>query len=1510
MRNPLTFLTDKIATSIQWRLVVFTVVPVIGIVVILMSVAISYFIARSEQEIRETQYSQFLRTGERLSLQLNDMELLAVRIADFLSGQVIARPEVIYQLVTTNVSADTLVFGSAIAFESGSFPGREGLFAPFAFRENDRIATLDIGEITSASGYQYDSGEHPWYSAPMQTGEALWTAPYFDAGASNVLMSTYSVPFYRNEQFAGVATIDIALESVFRTLQLVSDTEYVITPNGDYIYHPDSTQILNGILSDMSSLYPETEVNRVIAAIDNNARDVLEVFDREGRDFWVMYYQLPENDWLYLKFVDAGEVMAGVYQQWAFVILIAVVSILVLVVLIWFIAGTITRPISILHQVTESVSNGDPFDEVFLGGKDEISRLGNMLNKMFQVVTRKSDELEQQVAERTGALEKAQSESMTQRDLIEATLNGVSTGIIMYSSELEILACNRKFFDLSGLPERDWRDKTFLDLKIEMYRTVIKKDYDVEVVRKRMLLAEEYTFTIDLPDERVIEVKHAPMRGRDGFIRTFEDVTQREKHQSQLQSRIDELADARLASLNMMRDAEAARKQIHESQQLLEGFVENSGAVIFAKDAEGRYLLVNKEWENVVGQKRDDVIGRTDAEFMEESIAEQFMENDRNVMQEKHVQRTYETPDDERTFLSLKFPLYDINGEVNGIAGISTDVTEQKALEQKLAEERERLDLALRGGNLGFYEYDVASGQVSLSNMYREILGYLNFAEGEEAHIDIREWAELIHPDEQAMANASLQRYIAGKDIEYRVEYRVRAADETWRWILVVGRSDTERTAGSVGRMLGVMIDITDLKHLEAELRVAKDAAESAAAAKANFLASMSHEIRTPMNAVIGMVDLLRQTDVSDDQAHMLQTVSDSGQSLLTIINDILDFSKIEAGRLELEQIPLQLADLVEGAAQTVAVNSRAKGLRLLTYIDPSLPQFVYGDQVRIRQILINLMGNAIKFTDRGSVQVTVQQLTRDDETITLKMSVRDSGIGISEEAQKVLFTVFMQAESSTTRKYGGTGLGLSICERLTSMMNGRIYVESEEGVGSTFHVELPLRISTKQVKEKASDLKGINVLLIIDEEFERRALTAYLEYWHASVRVCGSLAECIPFCIEQKQKESPVDVVVMGPSMDRGQMFSMKNIADDAGLNEIRFLALLQGKRTKARLKDDELVTIDVDPVSRSGFITAISICVGRASPEVHYHDEVESFATGQPRLSVKDAAAAGRLLLVAEDNATNRDVIGRQLKLLGYTFEMVEDGKQAFAAWQSGKYALLLTDCHMPEMDGFELTDAIRGVEKAIDSRVDSERFPIVAITANALQGEAERCLAAGMDGYLAKPVVLRELDKMIKCWLPAIEDPVATQSQSVEQTVDNTNDEMRPSEMAGPELATNATGQNDSSSQKAQEDVVDLTTLNELLAGDEEMIAEVLQDFLEPSETIVDEIYSAVREKSCEGVQQAAHKLKSAARSIGANALADLSFVLETAGKNSELDVINQEVTNLKPLFEAVCDYINQR
>jgi PAS domain S-box-containing protein len=678
---------------------------------------------------------------------------------------------------------------------------------------------------------------------------------------------------------------------------------------------------------------------------------------------------------------------------------------------------------------------------------------------------------------------------------------------------------------------------------------------------------------------------------------------------------------------------------------------------------------------------------------------------------------------------------------------------------------------------------------------------------------------------------------------------------------------------------LAWLYDITEQKQMQQELADAKFAAEAATEAKATFLASMSHEIRTPMNGVIGMVDLLRQTELKGEQKQMLQTIGDSGQSLLTIINDILDFSKIEAGKLDLESIPLSLLDVVEGSAQTIAANATKKELRLITYIDPKLPQFVSGDPVRIRQIIINLGGNAIKFTEEGQVVIRAERVeNNDDDNVTIRFSVIDQGIGISEEGQGKLFKAFSQAEASTTRQFGGTGLGLTICKSLTEMMGGEIGVNSTLGEGAEFYSIIPFAPSDKQVEgHTAKDLSGLRMLLVNNNPIEQTALQHYLEHWKSTVDIRDELEGVLERCQAALDEGTPYDVVVIGPQWTREDIIPIGDAAKEAG-HTTRFVFLLQGTRHRARIDSETGVFLDVNPLRRAAFISAVAIAAGRESPEVHYEEEVEDMKSTGKALTVEEAREQGTLILVAEDNATNRDVIGRQLTLLGYTCEMAEDGQLALDAWRKQDYAILLTDCNMPNMDGFELTKTIRQDEEGTDTHAT-----IVAITANALQGEAERCLETGMDDYMSKPIDMKELREKLHKWMPEGKE---TSDQSLQDEKTNP-DEMSQDEGNGP---------------------IDESTLKSMFGDDPEIFKEILVDFIKPSKNIIQEMQSGYDRHLAEAVKQAAHKLKSAAASVGANELAELCSELETAGKKDDWDVINQGTPRLDQLMDDVESYIN--
>ncbi len=498
-------------------------------------------------------------------------------------------------------------------------------------------------------------------------------------------------------------------------------------------------------------------------------------------------------------------------------------------------------------------------------------------------------------------------------------------------------------------------------------------------------------------------------------------------------------------------------------------------------------------------------------------------------------------------------------------------------------------------------------------------------------------------------------------------------------------------------------------------IRCAREA-ESASRLKSAFLAAMSHEIRTPMNGVLGMLELLGHSSLSAEQREMLETARDSAGTLLHIIDDILDFSKIEAGRMDIERQPLDIHALMEGVAETLAPAARKKGIALHLHLCPTIPKSVLGDPVRLRQILFNLAGNAVKFTERGYVAI---RLERREEAgakgLPLRLTVADTGIGIADDLKAKLFQPFIQADSSTSRRFGGTGLGLSITRRLVELMQGRIGLESHVGQGSTFLVELELEEGPNEGGDILS-FPGLCVSLRLRDALLRQTLETYLAHVGAVV-------------LSDDDRALPDITITDGvpPFVGSG-----------------KFILLVDGDGARP-VGADYFLTL---PVRRAALYRALAKAQGLYPEEA---TEPERWTPASPP-GREEAAASGRLVLVAEDHRVNQMVISRQLALLGYACDMYPDGRSALAAWRHGGHALLLTDCNMPEMDGYELTSAIRAVEAA-EGR---QRLPIVALTANAMAGEDQRCISAGMDGFLSKPLDLKQLQECLERWGSVTDQP----------------------------------------------------------------------------------------------------------------------------------------------------------
>lgn len=932
---------------------------------------------------------------------------------------------------------------------------------------------------------------------------------------------------------------------------------------------------------------------------------------------------------------------------------------------------------------------------------------------------------------------------------------------------------------------------------------------------------------------------------------------------------------SRLAELEKLSAGAVEREQSSGSLLLTPGALQELGLIVVKIGLDGKIFLFNKQAEEISGFPASEVLGRdylttlipphardVVADYLRQSLARSCFSRD--------FDSVWMTRDGVERLVVWHF-LFEKNldGQPQSIMIFGRDVTERREAQRKLKEAEEKFRTIFYSSAAAITVTDAEERIVSWNKFAEDLLGMTYedlYLKSVESLYSREEWRKIRSYN------------IRQKGMQHHLETKMMRKDgrevDVDISISVLRDADAKITGA-----IGIARDITERKIAELEMHKAKEAALAAAEARSQFLANMSHEIRTPLNGVIGMLELLSGTELTPEQSEDLESARLSGEALLALVNDILDFSKIEAGKLRLERVDFRLRETLEETLSAFSLRAREKGIELACDVSPRVPDSLLGDPLRLRQIVVNLVGNAMKFTEIGEVVLHVDVTSEDEDSVWLHVAVRDTGIGVPADKQDMIFDVFAQADSSTTRHYGGSGLGLAICSQLVAMMGGRVWMESPAktseggpgGPGSTFHFTAQFGLSegaqTEWRPKDPAGLKDLAVLVVDDNPTNLRILKETLESCQMKPVAVGDVASAI-LQLERAQAEGRCfEVAVIDSKMPGRDGFALvEEIRSRPEWSSIKLIMLSSsGQQGEAeRCQALGVLAYLIKPVRQTQLFDAIRMALGEPVARVKksaLHSRRRFSAGGQRRYTV----------LLAEDNLVNERVAAGLLRKQGHTVVVARDGKQAIAAYERQSFDVILMDVQMPDMDGFQATAAIRELEKQT-----GRRTPIIALTAHALKGGRERCLTAGMDGYVTKPIRPEELYETLELLAssaPEGEQGKARDAQGVH---------------AEPEVYSRNVGLRHT-------------------GGDEALLEEVIAIFLEYTPGQMKKLEKALDARDAPEVERLAHALKGAAANIGAQHMSLEASALECAAKDAAPEALRSRFSQLQKSFEALCQQL---
>ena len=947
---------------------------------------------------------------------------------------------------------------------------------------------------------------------------------------------------------------------------------------------------------------------------------------------------------------------------------------------------------------------------------------------------------------------------------------------------------------------------------------------------------------------------------------------------------------------------------LRQTEEMYRSLIESLPLNVFRKDIQGRFVFANQRFCDVMHKRLDELVGQTDFTFYPPVLAEKYQQDDLKVIRNKRVVEEIEEhamPDGHRLHVQvMKAPVTDFDGQIIGTQSMFWDVTQRIDAEEALQRSNSRFRKLFDANIIGIMLADLSGEILEANDALLSLVGYTR----EDMLSGRFRWdritpAEYVHLDIHAVESLRATGVCPAWEKEY---FRKDGS----RVPIMVGVSMLDNSSNEC---ICFVLDMTQQRRSQELLKRAKEEADAANEAKSLFLANMSHEIRTPMNAIIGLTELVLDSPLTAQQRDNLMAVADSAESLLSLINHILDFSKIEAGKLELDDVEFSLRTMIAGAMKTLALSAHRKGIELVYDVRRDVPDRLLGDAVRLRQIVMNLLGNAIKFTDSGEVVLRINVTAHEANALELRLDVQDSGIGIPADRQAAIFEAFEQVHTSINRKYGGTGLGLSITAKLAQLMGGQVWLKSEVGHGSTFFVTCHFRVRTAATPLSVpSPMNGLKVLIVDDNGTSRQQLFDLFTFWQTLPMAVSSAKGAIAVLEQVTGTEQAFAFTIIDAQMPGVDGFELAStiksgLAERAG----QMLMMLSSADRTHELAHCEQLALDAaisKPVNESELLdTLMSLRLGTAGVDVPTLPDRPSLVA---KISLK--------VLLAEDSLYNQKLAVALLTKRGHQVTIANNGREAVDLIFQQPFDRVLMDVQMPEMDGLEATRVIRERE----TRLGIHR-PIIAMTAQALTGDRERCLAAGMDEYLTKPIrsdlmfetleaefpnaifpkdEIHKKPPRSRTQTPRHEEPKAVaQAARLHVSVDgNTN----PSEgITGEPLVLRNNGHTPDGR------FVNWKQALAAVGGDQSLLREVVAACLEDFPRWFNNLDQGLSQNDATVLRRAAHSIRGACRTFGIDKLAPASQDLEMLAMSGNLPAAGQLLETLRPELHSCVTELQQ-